>query len=79
MTENWRDGLHAEVSYKRKFAILPTKLNDDTKVWLKPYYRKFVSYCSEYGGDSDQYYRHTDAIENVSEETFVVRKLSENL
>jgi len=77
--ENWRDGLVAETTYKRKFAILPTELNDGIKIWFKPYYRKFVSYSSQYGGDSEQYYKHTDAIENVSEETYVVRKLSENL
>lgn len=84
MADNWRDGLPSEISYKRKFAFFPTKLNDGEKIWLKPFYRKFVSYHTRHYGTSisvyeDDEYVHTDVVEDVSEETYVVRKLAESL
>jgi hypothetical protein len=82
MSENWRDGLNSFPTYKKKFALLPTVLVGGEKVWLKTYYKKFTTYHTSYGGTIkmfDEEYSHTDFVENISEETYVIRKLSENL
>lgn len=81
MQTNWRDSLNSEISYKRKFAFVPTNLINGERIWFKFYYRKYISYYSGYGStvkllDEEG---HTDVVENVSAETFVIRRLSENL
>jgi hypothetical protein len=79
---NWRDGLNREISYKKKFALIPIELNDGSKIWFKTFYRKYITYYSNHGSTVkliDEEYCHTDIIEDVSAETYVVRKLSENL
>ena len=78
--EDWRDGLESIPVYKRKFAYLPIVTSADDRVWMKFYYKKYVSYHTNYGASLqvfDDDYQHTDFVENISEEEFVVRKLSE--
>ncbi len=79
--QDWRDGLNSFPTYKKKFAFMPTILFDGERVWMKNYYKKYLTYHTNHGASLKMFdeYSHTDFIENISEETFVVRKLSENL
>lgn len=75
---NWRDdpSLRSIIEYKRHFAFRRVICHDGTKVWLKFYYAKYKNW----GTDWDfEYGLHTDFIENITEEEYVVRKLSESL
>lgn len=78
--ENWRDdpGLQVRAEYKRKFAFLPTLVDDKEKIWLKNYYTVYKIYghgvLSGKFGDMNS---HKDTIGNISEEEYVVRKLTD--
>ena len=80
--DTWRNdaGLIGTPVYKRKFALVKRICSDGSTVWMKPYYKKFITWSH---GDSpvyyDQEYGHTDFIENVTEAEYLVRKLSDNL
>lgn len=79
---DWRDELAATPWYQKKFALLPVKTKDGEIIWLSSYYKKFVTYRYQSGALNktwDDGHEHTDFVENITEETFVVRKLSENL
>ncbi|HEY6437041.1 MAG TPA: hypothetical protein VIY47_10660 [Ignavibacteriaceae bacterium] len=76
----WRDdtSMINVVEYRKKFAWFPIKINDD-KIWLKRYYSKYRIWANaRVFGDEDDY-KHTDFIENVTTEEYIVRKLAENL
>ena len=80
---NWRDdpGLESQTEYKRRFAVLPVRCSDNTLVFFKHYYSKFIHWGYRHGkyDNLNDYYLHTDFIENISEAEYIVRKLSENL
>lgn len=85
VSPNWRDELTKHVVYKKRFAILPTKCSDDSMVWMKVYYKKYIiwnhhsSFVPEDVLDFMNKNEHTDFIENVTEEDYLVRKLAEAL
>jgi hypothetical protein len=77
----WRDdsSLTSTNTYKKKFAFFPAKVSGG-KVWLKFYYKKYRTWFHEHGhlnldGDTG----HTEFLEAISEEEYVVRKLAERL
>ena len=79
---NWRNdpGLVSKPKYRKKFAFLPTRCSDNTKVWMKFYYKKYTLWF--HGEDAFRYddeYLHTDSIENITEAEYIVRKLAETL
>lgn len=76
---DWRqdDGLKKATFYKKKFAWLPIKISGEF-IWLKSYYTKYARWTSEVIGD-DSEHGHVDNVENITQETYVVRRLSENL
>jgi hypothetical protein len=80
---NWRNdpGLISKSEYRKKFALRPVMCSDNTKVWMKSYYKKYDLWSH---GDTsmsryDEGYLHTDFIENITEEEFIIRKLAETL
>ncbi len=79
---NWREdhGMKSRVVYKKKLAFMPVTCHDGVKVWLKPYYAKYLVWGSIENVNSydDEAYYHTDFIENITEAEYIVRKLSEN-
>jgi hypothetical protein len=82
--EDWRDdhGLIRRTIYKKSFAIFPVICAKNQRIWLKTYYKKYITWShsrvTKVFYDEDDY-GHTDFIENVSEGEFLVRKLSETL
>jgi hypothetical protein len=78
MTNNWREdpSLHKLVEYVRKFAFLPVKCNDH-KVWLTTYYIKYEHWFC--GDVTDNEYVHTDRIENITEDEYIVRRLRDGI
>lgn len=79
--QNWRneEGLSSFIIYKKKFAWLRIICSDGSSVWLRNYYRKYKTWNTTYVsglGDSD--YGHTD-IEDITEDEYIIRKLSGNL
>jgi len=77
---SWRNdpSLVAEVSYKRKFALFPVRINGE-KVWMKFYYQKYKTWYHRYGGFIESEFGHTDLVEIISEDEYLVRKLAETL
>ncbi len=54
--------------YVKTFAIVPTLCTDGKWIWLKTFYKKYISYSN-----------HIDFDGNISEEEYLLRKLSEKL
>jgi hypothetical protein len=80
---NWRNdpGLTSKSEYRKRFAFLrPVMCSDGTKVWMKSYYKKYDLWSH---GDNvsyyDEGYLHTDFIENITEQEYIIRKLAETL
>ena len=77
--DNWRNdpGLSSISEHRRRFALWPVKCCDGTKVWFEFYYKKYEMWSTGSSGKvfSEEYYLHTDFIENVSEAEYIVRKL----
>lgn len=83
MLNDWRNdvGLSSRTEYKKRFAIFPVKCLHDESVWFKSYYSKYKhwGYSDIVQQSCNEYYLHTDFIENITEGEYIVRKLSENL
>lgn len=75
----WREdaSIIGTAKYKRKFAIFPVTVTGG-KIWMKFYYKKYMvwhhGYSSEYTDGS-----HTELVEKISEDEYIVRKLAETL
>jgi hypothetical protein len=84
-TGNWRNdpGLESYILYKKKFAITPITSHDGQRIWMRTYYAKYTiwsGYDQNPGSlSSNTSYRHTDFIENITEEEYIVRKISDVL
>lgn len=78
---NWRDdpGMKYNVQYKKKFALFPVIVADSKdKIWLKNYYTVYK--CWGHGLMSTSYvsdHTHVDKVEDISEQEYIVRKLTE--
>ena len=82
--KSWRDdpGLIYETEYKKKFAWLPVKITGETKIWLKPFYRKYHNWGHSTSNKRDDKYEcmyHRDFVENITEDEYLVRKLADTL
>ena len=79
--KTWRDEsmLTSYTEYKKRFALLPKTCTDGTKVWLKPYYTKYVVWGEKPDphGPKVYNYGHIDIIEHLPEDTYLVRRLIE--
>lgn len=76
---SWRleAGLTKKSVYKKKFAIIPRMCSDGTRVWFKPYYKKYEIWNHPVA--SEHALGHKDFIESITEEEYIVRKLAETL
>ena len=80
---NWRDdpALSCITVYKRRFAILPT-LCEGTRIIFRFYYKHYNIWSHGQNGSSkvfdDEQGLHTDFIGNITEETYIIRKLTED-
>lgn len=79
MSSSWRSdaGLVRDVRYEKRFAIFPKICSDGTKVWMKSYFNKFEVW--NYRSVGENGFGHTDFIESITEEEYIVRKLAETL
>ena len=85
--KTWRDdpGLIFETEYRKKFAWLPVRCdNEKKKIWLTSYYQYFINWGHSFssGKSKDGMYEsmyHQDFIGNITEQEYVVRKLSDKL
>jgi hypothetical protein len=77
MMKNWREDsrIGCKIVYKKRFAFIPTVLYDGSRVWFDRYYKKYAMWYAEF--NPKQY--HTDFVENVPEDVYLIRKLSETL
>ena len=77
----WRDdgGLVKCSIYKKRLAIWPTVCSDGKKVWLGIYYKKYNIWSYDRALLDTTEYGHTEFVETVSEEDYIVRKLAETL
>lgn len=57
---------------------MPVTLFDGSRVWFDTYYKKYSRWHSSYPSD-DHREGHIDFVENVPEDVYLVRKLSETL
>ena len=62
--------------YKKKFAFFPRICQDGTRVWLKFYYKKYHAWSNP--NTNDNKYDRIYEKESITEEEYIVRKLSEN-
>ena len=79
---NWRDdpGLESHSYYEKRFAITPVISHDGQKIWFKKYYKKYKSWSHTRSGLPLMIATfHRDFVENITEEEYIVRKLSESL
>jgi hypothetical protein len=80
---NWRNdpGLTSKSEYRKRFAFRPVMCSDGTKVWMKFYFKKYDlwSHGDEPLSHYDEGYLHTDFIENITEQEYIIRKLAETL
>lgn len=76
---SWRleAGLTKKSVYKKKFAIVPRVCSDGTRVWFKTYFDKYEIWNHPVA--SEETLGHTDFIESITEEEYIVRKLAETL
>lgn len=76
---DWRNdgGLKSSSFYKKTFAVFPVRCTDKVVIF-KFYYKKFTKWEAGYTYNNENEY-HIDFIENISEEEYIVRKLSDNL
>ena len=77
--DNWRNdpGLKSVVIYRKKFAFLPITCKCGTQVWLKNYYTKYILWgTSHILAENEMYNLHTDKLENITEEDYIIIKLS---
>lgn len=74
---DWREdsGLISTTSYRRKYALFPKICSDGTKVWLKYYYSKYITWGHR--RSTSVYDGHVDFIENITEAEYIVRKITE--
>lgn len=84
--DNWRNdtGLTSCVVYKKKFALFPHKCEDNTVVWLKNYYTKYKYWgwrCGITAADISTRIDelHEDKLEDITEEEYIVRRLTEGI
>jgi len=70
---DWRNELTSTTRYKKAFAWFPKKIGNEM-IWWKNYYKKYVTW----GFENDSY-GHTEMTEELTEDVYLVRKLSENL
>lgn len=77
--QNWREepGLRCSTFYKKKFAFWPVSCVDfENKIWLKSYYAIYHKWAHSYGNIDGDTYGHTDLVEYISEEEYIVRKIA---
>lgn len=81
--EDWRSdqSLIPKTSYKKSFAIFPVTCSGNQRIWLRVYYKKYITWSHSRGSRvfNDDDYGHTDFIENITEDEFLVRKIAERL
>lgn len=83
MSRDWRTDstLKCITSYKKKFAYVPKICSDGTRVWWSNYYTKYntwVNYCI-IPPTSMTLVGHTDRIEDIPEDTYLIRQLIGNI
>ena len=80
---SWRDdsSLISKSFYKKRFAIWPVTCADSSRVWLKVYYKKYQRWSHDCVSDAGYgvEYSHTDFVESVTEDEYLIRKLAETL
>jgi|AntAceMinimDraft_11_1070367.scaffolds.fasta_scaffold46115_2 hypothetical protein len=77
---DWRDGLICYPFYIRVFAFLSVECEGGNKVWAKHYYRKYATYSTPlFKGGEEHEHLHTDFIESITEEEFLIRKIADTL
>lgn len=87
LKQTWRNdpGLIFETEYKKKFAWLPVRCNnEEKKIWWKTYYQSFMNWGHSYSTAKSQdgmfmSKYHQDFLGNITEEEYLVRKLSDTL
>jgi hypothetical protein len=77
---SWRkeSGMVNTPDYKRRFAFLTVNCSDGTELWMKHYYSKYNRWTSTHVSEELEYC-HTDFVENITEEEYIVRKLADEL
>ncbi len=77
----WRDdtGLVKCSVYKKCFAIRPKVCADGKKVWFGMYYKKYNIWSYGHELPDAAEYGHTEFVEAISEEDYIIRKLAETL
>jgi hypothetical protein len=65
--------------YKKRFALFPIRCSDGTRVWFKPYYKKYHHWDHEALPENPIEYGHTEFVETIAEDEYLVRKLAETL
>jgi hypothetical protein len=82
---NWRNDtiLKSAITYTKRFAYVPVKLDNGAWVWWKPVYRKYIHWFAEFSGYkiSEIYGHesgmHTDRCDLIDEPEYLYRKLAE--
>ena len=72
---NWRNdgGLTSTVEYKKKFALIPTRMESGELVWMRSYYRRQVIWSQDF----DNSRSHPDKPIRISEADMIIRKLAD--
>jgi hypothetical protein len=66
--------MQSRTTYKQKFALIPVTVESNNRIWLKNYYTVYKHYGH---GSISNGHSHRDRIENISEQEYVVRKLTD--
>lgn len=83
--DNWRNdpGLVSTIFYKKRYAFLPKVVNGK-RIWLKNYYTKYIGWGTKVfrknvANDPENYHLHIDTCESITEEDYIIVKLSEGI
>lgn len=79
VVDSWRleAGLTKKSVYKKRFAYVPRLCSDGSSVWFKMYYDMYEIW--NHPAASEQTLGHTDFIESITEEEYIIRKLADTL
>jgi hypothetical protein len=73
--KDWREdhGISVKIQYMQKFAWLPVRLTDGTKIFWKKYYK---GYQCLYYREREQSFRNDGYVDSISEEEYLFKTLS---
>jgi hypothetical protein len=79
--KQWRDDFIGIPLYRKRLAILPTKLVSGETIWFKYYYSKYMVWVASHPENMQDTewsdFHHKDFVERISTVDFIFRSLAD--